>query len=114
MRLRRRKGAGRSAGGFGATIKVVQGEHAGRTLTIRGLTDEDVARARTAVREDMGHPLVLLIVAAYREAIGESEPVTGVEYLSLLCELGLDPLALSDADEAALTALLIEGAENGG
>lgn len=100
--------------GFGASIKIVQGEYAGQTLTIRGLTDEDVVRARTAVREDMGHPLVLLIVAAYRDAIGECEPVTGPEYLGLLCELGLDPLALSDADEAALTALLIEGAGSGG
>ncbi|MEU5097604.1 hypothetical protein [Streptomyces sp. NPDC020996] len=91
----------------------MEGEGAGLTLTIIGLSDEDVAEARRQVAAgNLGHDLVLRIVAALIEACGvdiDAYEWTGPEYVALLEMLGMPPFRWSPAEDAELARLLADG-----
>lgn len=100
------------------TITLVEGAGAGLTLTITGLSDEDVAEARRQVAAgNVGHVLVLRIVASLIEAVGvdiTAHKWTGPEYMALLEMLGMPAFQWSAAEDAELQLLLAEaGGERG-
>lgn len=112
-RISRRKGAEPRT-----TITLVEGEGAGLTLTIIGLSDEDVAEARRQVAAgNVGHVLVVRLVATLIEAVGVdimAHKWTGPEYVALLEMLGMPPFEWSGAEDAELERLLSEaGGERG-
>ncbi|MER5825747.1 hypothetical protein ABT086_26680 [Streptomyces mirabilis] len=95
------------------TIVLAEGEGAGLPLTITGLSDEDVAEARRQVAAgNLGHDLVLRIVAAFIESVGvdiNAHTWSGPEYVALLEMLGFAPFEWSACEDAELAELLAEG-----
>ncbi|USQ86980.1 hypothetical protein NFX46_26655 [Streptomyces phaeoluteigriseus] len=99
-------------------ITLVEGVGAGFTLTITGLSDDDLAEARWQVAAgNVGHILVLRIVTALVEALGvdlSAHEWTGAEYMALLEMLGMPAFQWSAAEDAALERFLAEcGGEHG-
>lgn len=94
------------------TIVLVEGEGAGLPLTIIGMTDEDVAEARCQVAAgNVGHELVLRIVAALVDAVGVDIGAyewTGPEYVVLLEMLGMPVFEWSESEDAELAEFLAE------
>ncbi|MEU0783277.1 hypothetical protein ABZ341_17100 [Streptomyces sp. NPDC006173] len=82
-------------------------------MTITGLSDEDVAEARRQVAAgNLGHVLVVRIVATFVEAVGVDLAAyewTGPEYVQLLEMLGFAPFEWSASEDVELASLLAEG-----
>lgn len=95
-----------------AVIPLVAGAGVGMTLTITGLSNEDVARARR--RAQAGHvddPLVMQIVATLIEATGvriTAYDWSSDEYMALLDMLGMAPSQWTARDERSLEQLLAD------
>lgn len=100
------------------TIVLAEGEGAGLPLTITGLSDEDVDEARRQVAAgNLGHVLVVRIVASFIEAVGvdiTAHKWTGPEYVQLLEMLGFSPFEWSVSEDAELAQLLAGEVDGGG
>ncbi|WP_326787862.1 hypothetical protein [Streptomyces sp. NBC_00151] len=100
------------------TIVLAEGEGAGIPLTITGLSDDDVAEARRQVAAgNLGHVLVLGIVASFIKSVGvdiAAHNWTGPEYVQLLEMLGFAPFEWSASEDGELEQLLAGEVDGGG
>ncbi|MEU5112021.1 hypothetical protein AB0G64_11010 [Streptomyces longwoodensis] len=97
-----------------AVVPVVAGAGEGLTLTIEGLDDNDIVRARElALSGNVDHPLVVTVVGLLVVAAGEDPGAyewSADEFLALLDMLGMKPSEWSEDDDVELTRLLADAA----